>query len=237
MQNLAKKPKVYEYLLADVVTLLLEGLIYGLSLSAFYPAFSALAQGRLLAGLFWFLVGWPAACLIFLLLLASLKLAVGEVAAGRYFITSTRAYRWIAADRLVKIINRSPFRQWINDYSFFRYLYYRGMGAQVSPSLLLGQRVVIPEPYLMSIGRNVLIGDEAVISCHKVEKNVVTLERVEIGDDVLIGARAVILPGVRIGNGALVGANSMVPRGTIIAPGETWSGNPASKLELLARKR
>ena len=48
---------------------------------------------------------------------------------------------------------------------------------------------------------------------------------IEIGDDVWIGARAILLPGVRVGNGALIAAGSVVtkdvPEWAIVA------GNPA----------
>ena len=49
-----------------------------------------------------------------------------------------------------------------------------------------------------------------------------------VGDDVVIGANAVILPGVRIGKGALVGAGAVVTRD--VAPGMVVVGNPARVL-------
>jgi acetyltransferase-like isoleucine patch superfamily enzyme len=52
-----------------------------------------------------------------------------------------------------------------------------------------------------------------------------------IGNDVWIGARAVILPGVTIGDGAIVGAGSTVTGGTVIKPYEVWAGNPAKKIK------
>lgn len=52
-----------------------------------------------------------------------------------------------------------------------------------------------------------------------------------IGNDVWIGARAVILPGVTIGDGAIIGAGSIVTSGTIIKPYEVWAGNPAKKIK------
>jgi acetyltransferase-like isoleucine patch superfamily enzyme len=48
---------------------------------------------------------------------------------------------------------------------------------------------------------------------------------VKIGDDVFIGANALILKGVTIGDRAIVGAGSVVARD---APeDEVWAGNPA----------
>jgi chloramphenicol O-acetyltransferase type B len=46
-----------------------------------------------------------------------------------------------------------------------------------------------------------------------------------IGNDVWIGAQAMIMPGVRIGDGAIVGARSLITKP--IGPYEIWGGNPA----------
>jgi maltose O-acetyltransferase len=48
---------------------------------------------------------------------------------------------------------------------------------------------------------------------------------ITIGDDVWIGASAVVLPGVTVGNGATVGANATVTRD--VPPGATVVGSPA----------
>lgn len=48
---------------------------------------------------------------------------------------------------------------------------------------------------------------------------------VRIGDDVWIGAGAIILPGVTVGDGAIIGAGAVVTRD--VAPGITVAGNPA----------
>ncbi len=46
-----------------------------------------------------------------------------------------------------------------------------------------------------------------------------------IGNDVWIGAEAMIMPGVQIGNGVVIGARSLVTKN--INPYEIWGGNPA----------
>jgi maltose O-acetyltransferase len=48
---------------------------------------------------------------------------------------------------------------------------------------------------------------------------------VEIGDDVWIGARAVLLPGVKVGDGAVIAAGAIVTKE--VAPYTIVGGNPA----------
>jgi acetyltransferase-like isoleucine patch superfamily enzyme len=51
------------------------------------------------------------------------------------------------------------------------------------------------------------------------------LQRIEIGDDVFVGAGATIMPGVRIGNRCVVAAGSVVTRS--VPEGSVVGGNPA----------
>ncbi|MBR1435568.1 MAG: acyltransferase, partial [Bacteroidales bacterium] len=56
------------------------------------------------------------------------------------------------------------------------------------------------------------------------EKNIATAP-VRICDDVLLGARVIVLKGVTIGEGSVVGAGSVVTKN--IPPHQIWAGNPA----------
>lgn len=72
------------------------------------------------------------------------------------------------------------------------------------------------------IGDNVLMGPEVIIltSGHKYENASVLIrdqgrlpeKTVHIGNDVWIGARAIIMPGVKIGDGAVIGASAVVTK-------------------------
>jgi hypothetical protein len=63
----------------------------------------------------------------------------------------------------------------------------------------------------------------------KLDSSMVRSKPVEIGEDVLIGANAIILKGVRIGDRCVVGAGSVVTRGDYPS-GSTIAGNPAGIL-------
>ncbi len=50
-----------------------------------------------------------------------------------------------------------------------------------------------------------------------------------IGNDVWLGAEAMIMPGIKIADGAVVGARSLVAKN--IGPYEIWGGNPAKLIK------
>lgn len=86
----------------------------------------------------------------------------------------------------------------------------------------------------ISIGDDVLLGPKVIIwsknhvfSSLDIPINIqgYTDERIIIGNDVWIGASAVILPGVSIGEGSVVGAGSIVAKD--IPPYSIAVGNPA----------
>jgi serine acetyltransferase len=53
-------------------------------------------------------------------------------------------------------------------------------------------------------------------------------QAIVIGEDVWIGANAIVLKGVRIGDGAVVAASAIVTKS--ILPNEIWAGGPARKI-------
>ncbi len=54
---------------------------------------------------------------------------------------------------------------------------------------------------------------------------------VRIGNNVTIGAHAVVLSDVTIGDDAIVATGAVVKKGTRIGPGEVWGGVPATLLD------
>jgi maltose O-acetyltransferase len=105
-----------------------------------------------------------------------------------------------------------------------------GGGTYVSNSC-----VFISEGPGIKIGQKCLIGPEVCIydsDFHGLsERKMPQKEAVEIGDNVFIGARVIIVKGVRIGNNATIGAGAVVsrhvPANTVVA------GNPAKVVKVL----
>lgn len=112
----------------------------------------------------------------------------------------------------------------------------KGNGLKVGNNSQLGQNAKIDSH--VTIGDNVLMGPDVMIltTRHAFEnihipinqQGVLPISPVIIGNDVWIGARAIILPGVKIEDKAVIGAGSVVtknvPKGVIVG------GNPARKI-------
>jgi len=83
--------------------------------------------------------------------------------------------------------------------------------------------------WLIEIGDNVTLAPRVHILCHdastKHALNYTKIGRVNIGNNVFIGAECVILPGVTIGDNVIIGANSTVTHD--IPSGVVAAGSPA----------
>lgn len=231
-----KRTPGHEYFLFDTAFTIVEIGIYTLS---FLGPLFLLWSARALDFTWLVLLGvvlWPVTGILFGTLLVILaRVLVWKWPRGRMLLTSRRAIAWFVLDRIMKMIYRSPFRVLLEANNLLRLLFYRGMGARVDWTLLTGQGVKLTEPWLVTIGRNVTLGDGAHVTAHKVEGNVVTLEEIEIGKETVIGAGAIVFPGCRIGDNVTVGAKSTVSQRTVIPDGEVWVGIPARKFDYFSR--
>ncbi len=90
---------------------------------------------------------------------------------------------------------------------------------------------IIGDPHLTEIGRNVVFGFNSSVTCHTQQRDAIAIKKVVVGDDVLIGANAVIFSGCRIGRGAVVLSGAVVSPDTTIGNYEIWGGLPARKIK------
>jgi maltose O-acetyltransferase len=156
-----------------------------------------------------------------------------------------RVYNWWLDFKLL-IVNRSG---WCPLWSF-RKLIYRLAGVKIGrgskiyvfcrffepKNVEVGQDTMVGE-FAFLDGRDKLkIGDHVDIASHVLiynsEHNIddpefkAKHEKVEIGDYVFIGPRAIILPGVKIGKGAVVAAGAVVTKD--VPAGKVVGGVPAA---------
>jgi len=99
-----------------------------------------------------------------------------------------------------------------------------------------GTRIVCTKK--ISIGLNVLIGDEVLIidnDFHAMENGAIKNEAITIGDNVWVASRVIILGGVTIGDGCVIGAGSVVTKS--IPSNSFAAGAPARVLKSIQRER
>lgn len=83
------------------------------------------------------------------------------------------------------------------------------------------------DPYLVDIGDNVIIGTKALILGHHMVGDEVYFKRTKIGNNVTIGSYAIISPGVVIEDNVIIGANSFVRADSVLKKNSFYAGNPA----------
>lgn len=108
-------------------------------------------------------------------------------------------------------------------------LIYQALGSRMGVNTYSAGTLL--DPPLTEFGANCIIGHDAVLFCHAIEGRRFTLSRIRVGDNVTIGATAVVMCGVTIGDGAIVSAGAVVLKDTQIGPGEVWGGVPAKRLK------
>lgn len=90
---------------------------------------------------------------------------------------------------------------------------------------------VLSHPYpMITIGHDCILGHGSVFSPHIMESGILGARPITVGDRVMIGVNAVILPGVTVGDDSIVAAGAVVPKDTVIPPNEVWGGVPAKKI-------
>ncbi len=111
---------------------------------------------------------------------------------------------------------------------------YIGKGAKIeigdNSGIGINARIIGP----VEIGNNVMMSPNVMVIANKhgyknrkipIMKQGIFEEKIEIGDDVWIGAGAIILPGLKIASGCVIGAGSVVTKS--FGDNLVIAGNPA----------
>lgn len=107
-----------------------------------------------------------------------------------------------------------------------RYFYFkRILKVNLHNSTIVSYRAFIDKttPHLITIGKDTIIGGGAVILSHDYSRAL--SKPTNIGDNCFLGVNCVILPGVRIGNEVVIGAGAIVTHD--IESNSLAAGNPA----------
>ena len=111
-----------------------------------------------------------------------------------------------------------------------KYIYYRLLGMKIGENTLVGGTIM--DPCLIEFGDNCTMGLFAVIygHIHDTEHNTMFLDRVKIGNRVVIGAGAYIMPGAVIEDEVKIAAGAVVTKGQVLKKGKIYGGIPAREI-------
>jgi hypothetical protein len=107
-------------------------------------------------------------------------------------------------------------------------LIYQALGARLGENTYSSG--IILDPPLVDIGANTIVGQYALLVPHVIEGERLAHYRIRIGNNVTIGAHAVVLSGVTIGDNAIVATGAIVSKNSRIEANEVWGGIPARRL-------
>lgn len=108
-------------------------------------------------------------------------------------------------------------------------IFYVALGARLGENTY--SQGIIHDPPFIDVGANSVIGQYALLIPHVIEGTTLAHYPIRIGNNVTVGAHAVVLSDVTIGDGAIVATGAIVPKGTRIGAGEVWGGVPARLLK------
>ena len=106
-------------------------------------------------------------------------------------------------------------------------IYYKLMGAKIGKSVQI-LTDSLNDAHMVTLGDGVVVGGNATINGHLVERGEIVLAPVKVGNNAVIGGGSIVQPGCTIGEGAVVASRAGVPKWTEIPAGEAWGGIPAS---------
>lgn len=171
---------------------------------------------------------------LFLALVAAVgRLVVGELPAGEALPGSKAYGRW-GLHTLFHSYACGELRPFLSTYLGFQRLYYGLWGMRIGSGTMIAQHVLITEPGLVSLGRDVVVGSAAMLATHiggqagsmrlgtiTVEDRAVVGANTMIAFGTVIGAGATIGAGAVLGPGAKVGASAKVGLRAILEPGSS----------------
>lgn len=209
---------------AQVPALILLFFIASLSLIGPYLVFYVLLRtydiGTAIGGSYFTFVAIPV--LRAITAIVGKWVVLGRARPGEYPLYGVYYYRWWLAGHFIKLIDMVTIAETPILPAVMRCL-----GARIGEGCHMGIVYVGAAMDLVSIGDDVCLSQDMILSTSWVERGRLILEEVRIGSQTHLGSHSVIEGGATIEEGAEVGPLSMVPRGTCIPAGERWAGSPA----------
>ncbi len=144
-----------------------------------------------------------------------------------YTFKNKNSFKWIVICSLY-----TPCRKILEIFPMGRIkiVYYKLLGMKIGKNTLVGG--VIKDPCVTEFGENTTMGEYAVIygHIHNYEKETIVISRVTIGNNCVIGAGAIVMPGAVIQDNVTVAAGALVTKNQVLEKGKTYGGVPAKEI-------
>jgi acetyltransferase-like isoleucine patch superfamily enzyme len=145
-----------------------------------------------------------------------------------YNFNDKMAYRWMVFCTL-----NIPISKTIEIFPVgkIKKTYYRMLGMKIGDNSLVGG--VIKDPCVTEFGNNVTMGEYAIVygHIHEYEEGTITIERVKIGNNCVLGAGSIVMPGAILEDGVKLATGAVVTKGQILKKGKTYGGVPAKVIK------
>jgi len=126
----------------------------------------------------------------------------------------------------------TPFRKLLEIFPLGRIKqsYLRLLGMTIGKNSLVGG--VIKDPCLTEFGDNVTMGEYAIIygHIHNMQYETIFMDKIRVGNNCVIGAGAIIMPGTVLEDDVIVAAGALVTKGQVLFKGKTYGGIPAKEI-------
>lgn len=159
------------------------------------------------------LVPWPFAVVpAAVAAIAVLILEVGVLTAlcpalvpGRYPLMKGKIFwSWMVRSMLRRLLSAPGVKWVIFTSNVLRFCALRAMGARVSFTTNMSSDVDVLDPALLEVGPGAIIGARCFISGHYIDRGLLVLSTVKVGERALLAASVSVAPGASIGNQAIV---------------------------------
>lgn len=136
--------------------------------------------------------------------------------------------------QIIKNLYYCKIKKWTPSQIRCQHLRQTGM-AVGNGTFIFSDDIETTEPYLVTIGSNVMIAEGVrfathdASACYYIPGASDLYGRINIGDNCFLGMNVIILPGVTLADNCIVGAGSVVTK-SFLEPGTVIAGNPAKKL-------
>lgn len=132
----------------------------------------------------------------------------------------------LSADHILKsmvsLLNFVPFVNQLFLFAFFLRFY----GLKVGKNVYISRTAKF-DSALLTLGDGSFVGQDAILSCHVNDRNMLYIDRLTFGRNCMIGGRSVFMPGTVVSDDVTIGTNAIVTKKIFMPAGSIWVGVPA----------